>query len=565
VQQAYSGVEARNFVNQTSGGTADGPYKHAFTYDAWDNVLQDTGRFWSRSIDSPPENFDIGNRNPDWSYDANGNLISRNELPNSFSPFEPVRYNYDAAGRQVRVTQTRTHNSPEGPVTYNFVNAQTFDADNLTTHYSLVRNFHYLANNFPNRTETVEAYVLRSTVLGGKAISEYKGDGTWSKTYVYASRERLGEQTTAENGSAKSMWEAIDPVVGDSVKHFANGLFGVSTTLDPNGVDVGFFDPFPADDSGDPDGLSDSTFGKTVSSLIPIDGGGQLCNLDGLDIECTRIRGDASVQCPNNDCGTQTLTLTGRFEGEFVASWTVIAPVGWDPSWDGTYTFDVDTQTFRGPRDGPVSQQVYNHPASRIVQNAPTGQDIQPRRLLENIFQLLDDNRCSTFVSNLINVARQLTGKKPYTYDVRELAVAVARQENGGYIIRPGANGGGGGGSAYGDIFSGEANVELIMFNTAYTGPRDYQGGYALAALHELIHLAGGGASASDGGRAYYMDVVLADAAKILTGAPGYSGTYSRNMPPSQITAAMTSAAGTYWNDQLKEYCMPQGWRPKVK
>jgi hypothetical protein len=42
------------------------------------------------------------------------------------------------------------------------------------------------------------------------------------------------------------------------------------------------------------------------------------------------------------------------------------------------------------------------------------GEDIPVRNLLANIFHLLDDNRCSTFVSDLINVARQLTGKTVY-------------------------------------------------------------------------------------------------------------------------------------------------------
>ena len=123
----------------------------------------------------------------------------------------------------------------------------------------------------------------------------------------------------------------------------------------------------------------------------------------------------------------------------------------------------------------------------RDSQNPTVGEDIQPRNLLANIFHLLDDNRCSTFVSNMINVARQMTGLKPYTYDGKELAIAVANQENGGYIFRPGADGGGGGGSAYGDIFSGGATAQLIMFNTAY-GPRDPVGvhvSYALTALHE--------------------------------------------------------------------------------
>jgi hypothetical protein len=158
-----------------------------------------------------------------------------------------------------------------------------------------------------------------------------------------------------------------------------------------------------------------------------------------------------------------------------------------------------------------------------------------------------------------------LTGKNPYSYDEKELAVAVDGQENGGFLFRSGANGGGGGGSAYGDIFSGEGTVEIIRFNTAYTGPRDYQGGYALTALHEIIHLAGGGANRGNGSRAYYRDVILARAANILTGALGYPGGYDPNMPYWQITKELTAAAGTYWDNQLKEYCMPYGWRAKLK
>jgi hypothetical protein len=38
---------------------------------------------------------------------------------------------------------------------------------------------------------------------------------------------------------------------------------------------------------------------------------------------------------------------------------------------------------------------------------------ISNREILAHIFHLLDDDRCFTFVSNLINVARQLAGKKP--------------------------------------------------------------------------------------------------------------------------------------------------------
>jgi hypothetical protein len=52
---------------------------------------------------------------------------------------------------------------------------------------------------------------------------------------------------------------------------------------------------------------------------------------------------------------------------------------------------------------------------------------------------------------------------------------------------------------------------------------------YALTALHEILHLAGGGASPSDGSRGYYSDVVLARAAQILMDAPGYPGANDPN------------------------------------
>jgi hypothetical protein len=65
---------------------------------------------------------------------------------------------------------------------------------------------------------------------------------------------------------------------------------------------------------------------------------------------------------------------------------------------------------------------------------SPPPQFIQPRNLLANIFHLLDDARCSSFVSDLINTARQLTGKTPFTYDGKVLALEVANNQPDGGI-----------------------------------------------------------------------------------------------------------------------------------
>ena len=227
-------------------------------------------------------------------------------------------------------------------MTTEFVNSQSFDGDNQTTHYALVRNTTFSNPQLlPGSSTFAEAYLLRSTVLGGSLISEYKGDGTWSKSHVYAGGERLGQQTTAEVGTAQSILENLDPVTGDGMKRLANGNVFGTTTMDPGGVNVGVSDPFPPDGSGDEDGLIDGAFGKSVASLIPIEGFGAKCILDGLEIDCSRIRGDASVQCPNNDCSA-TITITGRHQGRVVGRWIIFAPEGWDPSFDGTYTLGRD-------------------------------------------------------------------------------------------------------------------------------------------------------------------------------------------------------------------------------
>src|SRR6185295_885828 len=182
-----------------------------------------------------------------------------------------------------------------------------------------------------------EAYLLRSTVLGGSVISEYKGDGTWSKSHVYSGDERLGQQN-GETGTAQSILETLDPITGDSVRRLPSGTAMGNTTMDPSGVDVGTSDPFPPDDSGAAGGgLSELT--RTVPFVTPIEGGGAKCILDGLEIECSRISGNSSVQCPNNDCNA-TVLITGYRDGREVGRWIEPAPEGWDPAYDGTYKFN---------------------------------------------------------------------------------------------------------------------------------------------------------------------------------------------------------------------------------
>jgi hypothetical protein len=189
--------------------------------------------------------------------------------------------------------------------------------------------------------------------------------------------------------------------------------------------------------------------------------------------------------------------------------------------------------------------------ADRLLPQNPGGEMIPARNLLPEVYHLLDNNRCFTFISNLLNVARQLTNRRPLTYDAYELARTVATQAEGGISFFPGQ----GGGSAGGDIFSGTAQAAIGLLPN---GPnRDAVGtqvSYALVALHEFIHLAAG---ANQYGAPIYSDYVLARAANIFTGAPGYpSGPAPRTRAEQD---KLRTDTGNYWDRQLREHCSPTG------
>lgn len=176
------------------------------------------------------------------------------------------------------------------------------------------------------------------------------------------------------------------------------------------------------------------------------------------------------------------------------------------------------------------------------------------RNLLPEVYRLLDNDRCFNFIANVLNVARQLTGKRPYTYDAYELAKTIAtRQQEGGVAFH---QEGDGGGTAAGDIFKGTARADIYLTRDPNrVGVQVY---YALVALHEFIHLAGG---ANEYGAPVYNDYLLADAVRQYTGAPGYpSGPPPRTKEEQD---KLRTDMGNYWDNQLWEHCHPVGARTK--
>jgi hypothetical protein len=65
------------------------------------------------------------------------------------------------------------------------------------------------------------------------------------------------------------------------------------------------------------------------------------------------------------------------------------------------------------------------------------------------MYNLLENQRCSNFISGLLNTARQLTGDSPLSYSARDLIGIIASNGiEGGYSFSPDYSGGLGGGEA---------------------------------------------------------------------------------------------------------------------
>jgi hypothetical protein len=201
MEEAYSGTQARDFINQTNTTPISAPYRQTYQYNVWSNLTSNNGQFWGENF-SFSDNYNNGRRQG-WEYDQAGNLA--NDGQNLFS--------YDAAGRNISTTQY----------------IQGVDGDGVVVQYSL------------------NCY-LRSTVLGGQLIAEINnfptGDGFPKGKkrigFVYAgSREIAEQQYSTGIGPPSVVWLHANPVTGALGTSYANGDFYHSIEPDPSGGNVG--------------------------------------------------------------------------------------------------------------------------------------------------------------------------------------------------------------------------------------------------------------------------------------------------------------------------------------
>ncbi len=164
VKEAYSGSEARDFNNGTTGSTPTGPYRQSYQqYDAFNHVLQQTNRMWSMA-ETTTHTFS-NNRKQGWEYTATGQ-VQHDGL---------TGYLYDAAGRLVQATSETASSENK------------YDGDGKLVWTSKTTQ----GRNGSQRVRNV--FYLGSSVFGGAAVAELGSVGQKNKNIIYAGGRKLAE------------------------------------------------------------------------------------------------------------------------------------------------------------------------------------------------------------------------------------------------------------------------------------------------------------------------------------------------------------------------------------
>ncbi|MDX6610933.1 MAG: hypothetical protein QOD75_119 [Blastocatellia bacterium] len=500
--QALSGAEARG-----EAATNDRPYKQTYGYDNFSHLTTQNSNHWTAYFSSTDSY--TNNRRADWSYDASGNLLSN---------FQQV-YTYDAAGQMATVhSESDTQQSFDG------------NGNRVKTVESGLD-----ANDQPFTTTT---YYLRSSVLGGKVLTELSGSGAKQRTFVYSGSQVLATQEVGPTNLQQVIWEHRD-ASNASVRHTSNisGYYGSSAELDPASSDAGLYSPYdlivpyPSSEAGEsllPYGSfgSPQQHGVTYSrDGIPVprdymmgimnnfvSGGFSMAY--GMAADSARVVGYRKTGIRLGRAFELNYDANGQMTSEHWES--VNVNLGGPTTITTLYASSSSFWTSITPQDT----------GSRRF----TGDEVKDLR--SRVAKLLVNGRCAKFLTNVLNKAAKLAGQDPV--NLNEILDTFDKIETQGgfhydYAMKRA-------GEAKGGI-NGNTPASVLLSPNGYSPRPGYaERQIASAAIHEIIHHLRGGRG--------FLDSNLAQGL-------GFKA------DPKWNAEKLESAASVYWGYMLASACDP--------
>lgn len=195
---AFSGAEARG-----EGATTLRPYYRTHAYDALNHLTERRIKVWWNSDFTVADSY-TKNRRDGWSYDFDGRLVDG----------APGVYSYDAAGRNTKIESSGSTATI----------GQDGDGFQIKTDET---SWDEGAQQFFTDTK----YYVRSTVLGGNVLTEFRDNNNYL-SFVYVGSSVLAQQGRSNSNEAVD-FEHRDP----SMASVRTG--GAVRELDPLGGDAG--------------------------------------------------------------------------------------------------------------------------------------------------------------------------------------------------------------------------------------------------------------------------------------------------------------------------------------
>jgi YD repeat-containing protein len=429
ITEALSGAEARN-----EGTTNNRPYKQSFVYDALGHLTErPVNKLWSEQggVFSPAQQTYVNERNTAWTYDADGNLTDSGA----------VDYTFDAAGqtsRFVSLTNIPPDGQPVGVYAVSLDVMQTFDGDGRAARKVAVNT---ILNSDPEANETITktSYLLRSSVLGGKVVSEI-GSESEQRGFVY-----LGDTVLAlqDRTTQTVKWEHRDADNASIRMTSNNGTVQSEemAELDPLGSNAGLsapVTPSPAQYwkmSGYPGLGSPGTSMTCIMDFIPTP-----CS------EVSRAMGSGiGVQCENNNCSQVNYDLNnGKGGFEFFRAYND-GFSGYVPV-DGTYQGNGN---FMAPSVGAGSLDELADYAAPPLGRSPEygGSFTEPQKPtqvpvpvggtegLEKLLRKLLVGHCKKAMEGIIDKIATSSGYAASSTDLMQLFKSLTAQTGGGGVF----------------------------------------------------------------------------------------------------------------------------------